>query len=163
MEKKPKKTRLGLRLLRSRVEVRGMNELDRRTGAARELLAWRTALITDLGGEELISAQEKTLVELASRLKLILDHADAFILSLPSLINRKKKALIPIVAQRSQLAGELRDTLRQLGLKRVPKPVPTLAEYLASQQESGPVVAEEAAPDKPHEAQEGETKPDAEN
>ena len=63
-------SRHGLNVLKARVKVRGLQAIDRRTAAAQALLAWQKQLIADLGGEKVISAQQRALVELATRTKL---------------------------------------------------------------------------------------------
>ena len=121
-----RKTRFELRSLRRRVEIRGLNAIDQRTAGARALLTWRAELIDALGGADLLSPQIVTLVEQVTRLKLFLDHTDAFLLSLPSIVNSRKKKLIPLVKDRLALAAELRATLQLIGLKKIPKLVSSI-------------------------------------
>jgi hypothetical protein len=121
-----RKTRFELRSLRRRVEIRGLSAIDQRTAGARSLLTWRAELIEALGGEAQLSPQIVTLVEQVTRLKLFLDHTDAFLLSLPSIVNSRKKKLIPIVKDRLALAAELRATLQLIGLKKIPKLVSSI-------------------------------------
>ena len=72
--------RTGLNALKARVKVRGLAAIDRRTVAARALLAWQDEVLAALGGEENVSPQKRALVEVACRTKLYLDHLDAYIL-----------------------------------------------------------------------------------
>jgi hypothetical protein len=113
----------------ARVKVRGLSVIDRRTLAARELLAWKAELERDLGGTENLSVQKRTLIEKAARLCLYIDSVDHWILEQPSLI--RKRAILPAVMQRQTLVDGLARTLRDLGLERQAKPLPSLAEYLA--------------------------------
>src|SRR2546427_12682629 len=55
----------------------------RRTALGRVLHEWRVALIVDLGGDETITTQQRALVELAVRTKLLVDSVDAFVLGMP--------------------------------------------------------------------------------
>jgi hypothetical protein len=87
----------GLHALKARVSARGMHALDRRSRASRALAQWRRELIEDLGGIGAITTQEATLVEMAARTKLLLDSVDAWLLQQPSLINRRKKSLYPVL------------------------------------------------------------------
>jgi hypothetical protein len=48
----------------------------------------------------------------------------------PSLINKRKRTVIPVLLQRNQLADSLARTLALLGLDRVPAPVTTLQLHL---------------------------------
>lgn len=73
----------------------------------------------------------QAVVDLAVRTKLLQDLVDAWLLQQPSLVNKRKKALLPVVSQRQGLADALSRYMGQLGLKRTPKPVPRLAEYIA--------------------------------
>lgn len=115
--------RAELRELRRRVAIRGLRVLDRRTSGAQALLAWRSELLAALGGESELSPQEVVLVEQVTRLRLFLDHADSFLLAMPSIILNKKKKMVPLVKDRLAIAAELRATLSMLGLKKIPKPV----------------------------------------
>jgi hypothetical protein len=127
----PSRPRTGLRALKSRVTVRGLAVLDRRTSAARALLDWRRDLLADVGGEEFASTQQQVLVELAARTKVYVDHLDGILLALPTLVNRRRKAL-PLLEQRGREADRLARLLGQLGLERRVKPVPSLREFLES-------------------------------
>jgi hypothetical protein len=129
-----KRLKPGLRAALTAIKLRGFAGIDRRTVAAQSLLRWRGELIRDLGGIEGISAQRMALVELATRTRALLDHADAYLLAQPSIINRRRKALLPIVQQRQQLADSLARLLGQLGLERVPKPIKSLQEHIAERE-----------------------------
>jgi hypothetical protein len=129
-----KHSRHGLNALKVAVKVRGLSAIDGRTLAAQSLFAWKEELLRDLGGEESISAQRMALVESAVRTRLFLDHLDSFLLSQSSLINRRSKRMIPALRERQQLADGLARVLGQLGLERVPKPVPELEAYIAEKE-----------------------------
>jgi hypothetical protein len=125
-----RRSRHGLYRAMVAVKLTGLNAIDRRTSAARELLQWRQSLITSLGGAEEISVQRMTLVNSATRTKALLDHTDSYLLSLNTIINRRAKSHFPIIAQRERLADSLTRILTTLGLDRVPKPVEDLQTYL---------------------------------
>lgn len=120
----------GLTALVRRVNANGMNAIDGRTVTARALVQWRSELIQDLGGNEAISTQEATLVEMAARTKLLLDSIDGWLLGQRSLVNARKKAVLPVVRERGQLADTLSRLMQQLGLERRAK-VPSLAAFIA--------------------------------
>jgi hypothetical protein len=122
------KARVGLHQLKARIQLKGLNSIDRRMGAARSLLQWRAAVVADMGGEENLTAAKRAVIEEATRTKAYLDHVDAFLLSLESVIDRKSRKLRPIVDARMRIGEHLMKQLDRLGLERVPKPVPTLAE-----------------------------------
>lgn len=120
----------GLTLLHPAVKELGERCIGPDSGVGRALAQWRSELLADLGGIEAVSTQELSLVELAVRSKLMLDSIDAWLLSQTCLINRRKRALLPVVVQRTQLADALARYLAALGLKRRAKRTPTLQEYL---------------------------------
>ena len=130
-------TRHGLNALKARVKVRGLGAIDERTAAAQALLAWRRELVADLGGEEVVSAQQQALVELAVRTRLYVDSLDAWIMEQPSLVNARKRAVHPILLQRQQLADALARYMTQLGLECRVKEVRDLRTYLAEQASKG--------------------------
>src|SRR2546428_8155982 len=69
---------------------------------------------------------------MAVRTKLLVDSVDAYVLSMPSPVNRQRRCLWPVVRERQALVGQLQSILRDLGLERRQQPVADLATYLAS-------------------------------
>ncbi len=139
-------SRHGLNALKARVKVRGLQAIDMRTVAARELIAWRNELIADLGGGQAVSAQQRALVDLATRTKLYLDSLDAWIMEQPSLVNARRRAVLPIVRERQQIADALSRYLQVLGLERRVQPVLSLDEYLRSKYDAKTDGREDASP-----------------
>ncbi len=125
------RSRHGLNALMARVKVRGLAAIDGRTVAARALLDWRTDLVADLGGEAAISAQQRALVEVATRSKLYIDHLDAFLMEQQSLVNARRKAVLPVLRERQTLADSLARILAQLGLERRHAPAKSLQDVIA--------------------------------
>ncbi|MFQ5947021.1 MAG: hypothetical protein ACE5NC_12380 [Anaerolineae bacterium] len=101
------------------------------------LKAWKADLVSDLGGEEAVSTQELAVVELAVKTHLLLESVDRWLLEQPSLVNKSRRQLFPVVLQRQQLADALARYMGQLGLKRRARPVPSLQEYIAGTREVG--------------------------
>lgn len=126
----------GLNTLKKAVRVLGGRAIDRRTAIGRALEDWRHSLLSDLGGIDQTSTQQRQIVDLAVKSKLILDSIDAWLVIQPSLVNRRKRALLPVVLQRQQLADALARYMGQLGLERRARPVPSLTEYLAAKRET---------------------------
>ena len=122
----------GLRALKSLVSVHGLNAIDQRSQVARALLAWKMELLADLGGEESVSAQKLAVVEMAVRTRMFIDHVDGWLLKQPRLVLGRKKAVLPVLLQRQQMVDSLARLLKDLGLEKIPKKVPTLQEYMAS-------------------------------
>jgi hypothetical protein len=118
--------------LKRAVRILGNRAVDRRTTVGKALAGWRDELIGDLGGDAAISTQQRALVDLAVRTKLMLDSIDAWLLKQPSLVNVRRRALWPVVRERTQLADAIARYLAALGLERRAKPVTPLHEYLAN-------------------------------
>ncbi len=121
----------GLHTLTRRVSARGLNAIDGRCRTSKALVQWRRDLIQDLGGNEAITTQQATLIEIAARTKLILDSIDVWLLGQASLVNARKRAVLPVVQQRGQLADSLARLMSQLGLERRAQPVKSLQDYIA--------------------------------
>jgi hypothetical protein len=122
----------GLTTLKRAVRALGGRAIDRRTSLGRALEDWRHSLLSDLGGQDQTSAQQRQIVDLAVKTKLILDSIDTWLLRQPSLVNHRKRMVLPVVLQRQQLADALARYMTQLGLERRSKPVLSLSDYLAN-------------------------------
>jgi hypothetical protein len=62
--------------------------------------------------------------------KLLLDSVDAWLLRQPSIIDKRRRQLFPVVQQRTALADARARYLGSLGLARVAKQMPRLSDYL---------------------------------
>lgn len=120
----------GLTTLKRALQALGSRAIDRRTTLGRALARWRADLLRDLGGVAAVSTQELAVVDLAVKTKLLVDSIDVWLLVQPSLVNARKRALLPVVLQRQQLADALARYMTQLGLKRRTRPAPSLQEYV---------------------------------
>jgi hypothetical protein len=120
----------GFYALKSTLRQLGPRTIDRRTSLGKHLAAWRAELVADLGGEGALSTQQRALVDVIVRQKLLLESVDAWLLVQPSLVNSRKRALLPVVRERQALADSLARYLTQLGLERRARPVPNLDDYL---------------------------------
>lgn len=120
----------GLGTLKHAVKTLGARPIDMRTSLGKTLTQWRTDLIADLGGSDAISTQQAAVIDLAVKTKLLLDSIDVWLLQQPSLVNKRTRALLPVVRERQQLADALARYMSTLGLERRAKPVPALATYI---------------------------------
>jgi len=107
-----------LNVLKKAVKSLGGRVIDQRTTLGKALAQWRKELIEDLGGPEAVSTQKQALIDLAVRTKLLLDSIDTWLLRQPSLVNARRRAVLPVVLQRQHLAESLARSLTQLGLER---------------------------------------------
>ena len=87
-------------------------------------------LVADLGGKDAVSSQQGVILDLAVRTKLMLDSIDAWLLTRPSLVNKSKGILFPVVTQRQALADSLAKYMGMLGLERRTKLPMDLPSYL---------------------------------
>jgi hypothetical protein len=122
-------TRHGLTAPLARVKLQGLSAIDRRSAGYRAMDAWRSALVTDLGGEAALSAQRRALVDQVVRSRLMLEAIDAYLLSQRAIVRgRPRGTALPIMRERQDLADSIARILGQLGLDRVARPAPSLAE-----------------------------------
>jgi len=121
----------GLTTMKKALHQLGGRALDQRTSLAKALGRWRSEILNDLGGTENTSAQQRAVLDLSVKTKLMLDSIDAWLLTQRSLINARKRALYPVVRERQQIADALARYLGQLGLERRLKGVMDLKSYLA--------------------------------
>jgi hypothetical protein len=130
-ERAPKRgPQTGLSVLKKFVDVRGLTGIDARRTAMRAVRTWQRELIADLGGDDNISRQKLTILEMATRTRLYIEHIDSWLMEQDSLINKRARKLFPIVHQRQSLCDSLTKMLTQLGLERQAKPVEDLHTYL---------------------------------
>jgi hypothetical protein len=87
--------RHGLSTLKAGISKLGSRAIDGRFRVGRALAQWRKELINDLGGDDNISTQQRTLIELASTSKLLLGSIDAWLLSRPNLLQRDQNPFFP--------------------------------------------------------------------
>ena len=135
-EARPGPTRKhGITLLKDALKrSRNPSGLDKRTKTAHVIAEWRQELIEDLGGADVVTAQQVTIVDLATRSKILVDSIDSWLMAYQhaghSLVNKRTRALLPVVRERQALADGLARYIAMLGLERRQRPVTSLADYL---------------------------------
>jgi hypothetical protein len=120
----------GYYALKTTLKALGPRVIDKRTSIGKALAQWRADLVRDLGGPDALSTQQHALVELLCRQKLLLESIDAWLLVQPSLVNARKRSLLPVVRERQQVADALAKYLAQLGMERPAKPVEDIRRQL---------------------------------
>lgn len=118
--------------LKRAVRTLGSRTIDRRTRVGKALAAWCDDLARDLGGLDGLSTQQRAIIEQAATTRLLLDSIDAWLVRQPSLVDRRKRALLPVVRERQQLADALIRYLTALGLDRKVQDATDLAAYVAA-------------------------------
>lgn len=107
--------------------------LDGRSKVAVAARSFKQDVRNDLGGD--LSRAQEVLLEAAAQSWVILASIDDWLSRQPTLITRKR-AILPVVESRMRIADSLVRQLKELGLERKARPVPTLAAYLASKGET---------------------------
>ena len=120
----------GISTMKRAIKTLGSRTIDKRTSIGKALTRWRAELIADLGGLGAISTQQRAVVDLCVTNKLLLDSLDAWLLQQKSLINHRKKSVLPVLLQRTQLADALAKYLGQLGMARKARPTKSLSDLL---------------------------------
>jgi hypothetical protein len=116
--------------MKSRLFLRGLAVIDKRTAAARVYVTTRQALLEHLGGPGAVSETQAQLVELVARGLLYIGHLDAVLLERRTILNKKKTKVLPLVTERMRMAEGLTRQLQALGLERRSPSVPTLETYV---------------------------------
>jgi hypothetical protein len=120
----------GVFALKRALKRRGLAALAGRSSLARSVAEWRDTYAHDLGGD--LSTGERTLLDAACGHVAMLTVIDGTLGAHPEwIVNRRKRCLAPLVKERLAVVSSLKDLLVTLGLKRMAKPVPSLAELLA--------------------------------
>jgi hypothetical protein len=116
--------------LKRKILVDGLARVDGRIHAARQIRKWQRELAADLGGLGALSTAQKTLLELATRTRLLLEHLDAHLMQQKTFIVKRKGKLQPLVMDRMRMADVLTRQLLALGLERKSKVIPALSQYV---------------------------------
>lgn len=123
----------------------GLSMLDGRSALARSVRDWRADVAADLGGEAELSRAKLTLLDIAAQDVVLLAVADGWLQEhAREVVNRRKRAFVPLVEQRLRVASHLADVLKQLGLERAQREVPSLRQYLSTRQHDAPGATAEA-------------------
>lgn len=120
----------GLNTLKRAAKELGARTIDGRTAVGKTLRRWRSDLIADLGGPNVVSTQQVAIVDLSVKTKLLVDSIDAWLFAQHTLVNARTRTLLPVILQRQQLADSLARYLNQLGLEKRLGRVPDLHGYL---------------------------------
>ena len=109
----------------------GSRSLDGRTSAAKALAQWREAVVEDLGGPDAISAMQATLIDEASKLKMLLHGVDSWLLSLDRPpVDKRERKMWRVVKDTMPLRNSLIQIMTALGLERRRPPAQDLSAYV---------------------------------
>lgn len=90
----------------------------------------REDLIADLGGQGSCSTAQLALVDLIVAAWAQLDSVTGYLLTLPSLVDKRHRRVWQVVRDRAALATQLQSLLRDIGLERQVKKVESLGDYI---------------------------------
>ena len=99
------------------------------------------AFVSQLGGLDECSPAQLALIDLVVSAAMQLDSVDAYLLTLPSLVDKRNRRVWPVVRDRMALSGHVQSLLATLGLKRRSKRVQSLDAYLAERAGNGAATA----------------------
>jgi hypothetical protein len=123
----------GFWALQRRLKNAGLRKNDGRSALERIKADWKGEVRDARGGD--LSPQRETLLEAAANTWLMLTSVDNWLLDQRSLVNRRRRELLPIVQQRTGLVRNLRELLSDLGLDRTANRVPSLEGWMNGEEE----------------------------
>jgi len=121
----------GLTAARRALNEYGLRAIDGRSALGVALRQFKAGLVADLGGLAALSTQQAAIVDVVCREKLLLDGLDMYILSQPSIVNKRNRTIFNVVMQRDRLANSFVQHLALLGLQKREAPKLTLDAYIA--------------------------------
>jgi hypothetical protein len=131
----------GLYPLRRTLTKLTTRRLDGRSTIAVAVRHFKEELAADLGGD--LSRAQQTILEDAAQTWIIRQAIDDYISRQESLVT-KKRAVLPVVRERMQIAEHLAKQLDRLGLERKAKPIESLEDYLRRRAEEKAATAPQA-------------------
>jgi hypothetical protein len=115
--------------MRTALRALTTNKLDHRSAVSRAVEAFKAELTRDLGGNP--SAAQQAIIEVVARTWIMLWSLDDWLQRQPTLIDAEKRAVVPVLLQRQELANGLVKHLQVLGIERKAAPVESLHDYMA--------------------------------
>lgn len=91
----------------------------------------RDALVAQLGGPEEVTPAQSQLIDLTVSAAMQLDSVDGYLLTLPSLVDKRGRKVWQVVRDRQVLSSHVQSLLTTLGLRRKAKRLKTLDAYVA--------------------------------
>jgi hypothetical protein len=108
-----------------KVQLRDITLLDisRQTSLGRQVCAKADAIFNDRGGRANCSELERDLVNRYLVTELLVQSIDCWLLEQPSLINKRRRSLYPIVVERNKLVETSLKLASAIGLDRQQKKI----------------------------------------
>jgi hypothetical protein len=111
-----------------------LDTIDHRSKVGSALRRIRADLVAHLGGEDQITPALAILLDQVAIKTVITTSVGNWLLCQESLVDPEHQQLVGVVLQHDTLQRTLAGLLDKIGLQRVPKPIPSLAEYLAAKE-----------------------------
>ncbi len=118
---------------RGKLRCMVMDKLDKRSRFARVLEEWRSGVIESRGGVDAFTPQMHTILDAIITDMILLAQLDTYLRTLPSIVNHRKRAVLPVVEQRMRIADSLIKHLQAIGLDRVSPQAVGLYTFLMQQ------------------------------
>jgi len=113
--------------------------LDGRTRFARAMGEEQHALIEHLGGEDRVSPTQRASIRSFLSLGLLIDRGMAFVIEQEgAIVNKRRRALYPVVAELADLLTRYHRVAKDLGYEPAPRPAKTLTQYLQEREAGRP-------------------------
>ena len=108
-----------------KLKARGMDALDARTKAVKDVLRTKEAIIAELGGDEHLTEQKRILVDAIARELVFLNQIDSYVMAQDSILlgRGKQKRLLPVLRERNDIVKRLTNLLGMIGLERQARPI----------------------------------------
>jgi len=100
--------------------------------------ARRDALVAQLGGPDEVTPAQAQLINLVVSAAMQLDSVDAYLLTLPSLVDKRNRRCWQVVRDRQALSAHVMALLATLGLRRKAKRLQALDAYVAEHASATP-------------------------
>jgi hypothetical protein len=109
------------------------SQLHANSAGGIQLLERRNELVEHCGGEPHISAITRRVIERTCFTEYLIDHLDFYVIQLgPHIVNKRRRAVLPILLERNRMIDTLLKLYDKLGYSPTARPIPSLQEYLAS-------------------------------
>jgi hypothetical protein len=131
-----------------------LGTVSQQNGMGRAVVEKGNRIIADRGGRESLSELKLDLIDRYLKTELLIHSIDSWMFQQKSLINRRKRSLYPILAERNRLVETSLKLAQAIGLDREERKVPMLADYIAQknaekERESSPETRPESCDEPP--------------
>ena len=109
-------SRAGVSSMKNAIRVLGRRTIDMRTATGKWLTARCEEYARDLGGDEALSQQQRTVIRLVVFDELVLQSGQAWLMRQDALVSARRRAFLPVVRELTQLGESIARKLSLLGL-----------------------------------------------